>query len=200
MRHLPLFDPPQLRVAGTTLADVRAELGDCRRCPLSEGRCRIVFGSGSPRARLFLLGEGPGHNEDATGEPFVGRAGAVLSSALREIGLPRSSIYITNAVKCRPPLNREPFPNELAACRPFLLAQLRVVDPAVVVPLGSMALAALLGGGAGTITAQRGKSFTSPAFRFKILPAFHPAYVLRNPTARRHLVEDLKAAAQLAGV
>jgi DNA polymerase len=177
-----------------TLEAVRAELGECRRCPLCERRTRIVFGDGSPDAELLFVGEGPGEQEDLQGLPFVGRAGELLTRMIeRGLGIPRRDVYICNIVKCRPPGNRTPLPNEVAACRPFLDAQIDAVRPRVIVALGKPATSLLLGRDV-SITRVRG---TWHDYRgFPVMPTFHPAFILRQYTEenRRLVWQDLKAA------
>ncbi len=175
------------------LREIREELGDCTRCKLHAGRNHIVFGVGNPRARLMFVGEGPGAEEDARGEPFVGRAGKKLDEMIRAIGLERREVYIANVVKCRPPENRTPEPDEVGTCARFLFAQIEAIRPAVIVALGAPAAKTLLGTRAG-ITQIRG---TWGTFRgIPVMPTFHPAYLLRayTPENRRNVWEDLKAA------
>ena len=179
--------------AGPSLAAVRDDLGDCRRCKLCETRTHIVFGVGNPNAKLMFVGEGPGADEDAQGEPFVGRAGQKLNEMIRAIGLTRPDVYIANVVKCRPPGNRDPEPDEVATCSPFLFRQIETIGPEVIVALGSPAAKTLLGTKAG-ITSLRGRwgSFRG----IPVMPTFHPAYLLRSYTVenRTKVFEDLKAA------
>jgi DNA polymerase len=175
------------------LAEIREDLGDCTRCRLHAGRTHIVFGVGDPGARLMFIGEGPGADEDAQGEPFVGRAGQKLNEMIRAIGLERTQVYIANVVKCRPPDNRDPKPDEIATCSPFLVAQVEAIRPRVIVTLGSPATKTLLGTRAG-ITRLRG---TWQSYRgIPVMPTFHPAYLLRayTPENRRKVWDDLKAA------
>jgi DNA polymerase len=179
--------------AAARLAEVRSGLGECTRCRLHAGRTNIVFGVGNPSARLVFIGEGPGADEDAQGEPFVGRAGQKLNEMIRAIGLEREDVYIANVVKCRPPDNREPKPDEIATCSPFLVEQIEAIRPRVIVTLGSPATKTLLGTKAG-ITRLRG---TWHSYRgIPVMPTFHPAYLLRAYTQenRRIVWEDLKAA------
>ena len=182
-----------LREPGAGLAAIRDEIGDCKRCKLCEARTNIVFGVGDPRAKLMFIGEGPGADEDAQGEPFVGRAGKKLNEMIRAIGLERGDVYIANIVKCRPPGNRDPEPDEVATCSPFLFRQIESIQPKAIVALGSPAAKTLLDTKAG-ITSLRGR-FGS--FRgIPVMPTFHPAYLLRKYTDenRRAVYEDLKAA------
>ncbi len=164
-------------------------LAACSRCRLCQRRTQVVFGVGSPRARVVFVGEGPGADEDRIGEPFVGRAGQLLNAMLPSIGLKREDVYIANVVKCRPPGNRDPEPDEAAACMPFLKRQIDMIDPAVIVCLGRVAARHLLGTTA-PISSYRGR-WTTWAGR-DVLPTFHPAYLLRNPAAKRESWADLK--------
>ena len=177
-----------------TLEAVRAQMGECIRCGLCEGRTQIVFGDGNPRADLLFIGEGPGEQEDLRGLPFVGRAGELLTRMIEKgLGIPRSEVYICNIVKCRPPGNRTPLAKEVAACRPFLDGQIDAVQPRVIVTLGKPASSLLLGRDI-AITRVRG---TWHEYRgIPVMPTFHPAFVLRQYTEqnRRLVWEDLKAA------
>jgi DNA polymerase len=176
------------------LAAVRTTMGECTRCRLSEGRTHIVFGDGNPHAELMFVGEAPGEQEDLRGVPFVGRAGELLTSMIEKgLGLERRDVYICNIVKCRPPGNRTPLPDEVAACRSFLEAQIDAVRPRVIVALGKPAASLLLGRDV-AITKLRG---TWQEFRgIPVMPTFHPAFVLRQytPENRRLVWGDLKAA------
>lgn len=185
----PLHDPGSL--AG--LAQVRAAMGECTRCPLHEGRRKIVFGKGAENAEVMFIGEGPGAEEDRQGLPFVGRAGQLLDRMLAAIGLKTSEAYITNIVKCRPPGNRDPQAVEVAACRPFLEAQVQAVGPKIICTLGKPAANALLDNQA-PISALRGNWH-----RFEgvpVLPMFHPAFLLRQPERKGLAYQDLKALAK----
>jgi DNA polymerase len=159
-------------------ADLEREALACTRCPLAETRTQVVFGVGDPHADLLFVGEGPGEQEDLTGEPFVGRAGRLLTSLIEGIGLTRAQVYIANVVKCRPPGNRDPQPLEIDSCRPYLEAQVDFIEPRVVVTLGNFATKLLLDTKDG-ITKLRGKEFP---FRDDavLIPVFHPSAVLRN--------------------
>lgn len=186
----PPVQAPQL----VTLEQVRENLGDCRRCGLCEGRKEIVFGSGNPNADLMFIGEGPGEQEDIQGLPFVGRAGELLTQMIEKgINIPRDDVYICNIVKCRPPKNRNPLPNEVAACRPFLDGQIDAVKPKVIVSLGKPAAGLLLDREV-AITRERGTWHTYRGI--PLMPTLHPAFILRQYTAenRRLVWEDLKAA------
>jgi DNA polymerase len=176
------------------LEAVRRELGDCTRCGLAAGRTQIVFGDGNPQADLMFIGEGPGQEEDRRGLPFVGRAGELLTQMIEKgLGIPRSEVYICNIVKCRPPNNRTPQGGEIAACRPFLDAQIAAVRPKVIVALGKPAASLLLGRDV-AITRLRGTWHEVAGI--PLMPTLHPAYVLRQytPENRRNVWEDLKAA------
>jgi DNA polymerase len=185
--------PAALPEPDALLREIRDDLGDCMRCKLCRTRTNIVFGVGDPRAKLMFVGEGPGADEDAKGEPFVGRAGQKLNEMIQAIGLARRDVYIANVVKCRPPDNRTPEPDEVATCSPFLFRQIEAIGPAVIVALGSPAAKTLLGTKVG-ITQLRGNW---GRFRgIPVMPTFHPAYLLRAYTVenRRLVFEDLKAA------
>jgi len=174
-----------------TLEQIKDEIGvDCRRCKLCTlGRSQIVFGVGNPKARLMFVGEAPGEDEDKKGEPFVGRAGQLLTKIIEAIGLSRDQVYIANVIKCRPPNNRNPEPDEVAACEPFLFRQIDAIQPKVIVPLGKFAAQSLLRS-MDPITRLRGRQFE---YRGAVLiPTFHPAYLLRNPSAKREVWEDMK--------
>ena len=173
------------------LAVIKGEIGaECMRCKLCGlGRRQVVFGVGSPRARLMFVGEAPGEDEDKQGEPFVGRAGQLLTKIIEAIGLTREQVYIANVIKCRPPGNRNPEPDEVATCEPFLFRQIDVIKPMVVVPLGKFAAQSLLRT-TDPITRLRGRAFQYRGST--LIPTFHPAYLLRNPSAKREVWEDMK--------
>jgi DNA polymerase len=179
------------------LAALCADLGDCTRCRLHEGRTKIVFGDGDPRARLVFVGEGPGHDEDLSGLPFVGAAGQLLTKIIAAIGLDRKDVYICNVVKCRPPKNRDPEPDEVATCGPFLRRQLAIVGPRVIVALGRPATQFLLDTKE-PITALRGVFHDLGAAR--VMPTFHPAYLLRNESAKRPVWQDMKLVRDALGL
>jgi len=176
-------------LAAADLAAMGAALRDCRRCRLCQGRTQVVFGVGAPRARVMFVGEGPGADEDRLGEPFVGRAGGLLNSMLRAIDLAREDVYIANVVKCRPPGNRDPEPDEAAACLPFLWRQIEMIDPVVIVTLGRIAASHLIGTTA-PISSYRGRWMKARGRA--VLPTFHPAYLLRSPSAKAQAWSDLK--------
>jgi uracil-DNA glycosylase family 4 len=186
---------PVARVApaapAESLDDITTDIGAaCARCKLCTlGRSQIVFGVGNPRARLMFVGEAPGEEEDKRGEPFVGRAGQLLTKIIEAIGLSRDQVYIANVIKCRPPGNRNPEPDEVAACEPFLFRQIDVIQPKVIVPLGKFAAQCLLKT-VDPITKLRGRQFDYRGTT--LIPTFHPAYLLRNPSAKREVWEDMK--------
>ncbi len=182
--------PPTDRAGA--LAAIRAEIGDCTRCPLAfAGRHTIVFGDGDPNARLLFVGEGPGADEDAQGVPFIGKAGQLLNNMIMAMGLKREEVYIANLVKCRPPANRVPEPIEANTCTPFLLEQLGVVRPEVIVALGSTAATYLLGAKS-PLSALRGR--IHPAYDAKLIVTYHPAYLLRDPRQKKEAWADLQIA------
>jgi DNA polymerase len=172
-----------------TLEDIAADLGECRRCRLARERTCIVFGEGDPRAKLVFVGEGPGFEEDRQGKPFVGAAGQLLTRIIEAIKLSRSQVYICNIIKCRPPGNRNPKPDEINRCSPFLERQIAAIQPDFICALG-------------TFAAQRLLQTTTPISRLrgrfhqyrgiKVLPTYHPAYLLRNPDKKRDVWEDMK--------
>ena len=177
--------------AAASLAELRDVLGDCRRCKLWQGRSRIVYGVGNADADVLFVGEGPGRDEDLQGEPFVGRAGQLLTDIITKgMKLRREDVYIANVVKCRPPNNRDPEPDEVAACEPFLLRQIELVKPRVVVALGRFAVQTLLRS-AEPVSRLRGKWHDYHGIR--LMPTFHPAYLLRNPGDKRLVWEDIKS-------
>lgn len=200
---MSLLEPPSHEdVAFASFADLEREALACTKCPLAETRTQVVFGVGDPRADLLFVGEGPGEQEDLEGEPFVGRAGRLLTSLIEGIGLTRDDVYIANVVKCRPPGNRDPLPLEIETCRPYLEAQVEFIDPRVVVTLGNFATKLLLSTKDG-ITKLRGREFP---FRDRavLIPAFHPSAVLRNggpalAQARADFVTIKRALARAAG-
>ena len=185
-----LFLSPALQ-AVQTLEELRAEIGDCRRCKLCQGRTQIVFGTGNPRAELVFVGEAPGRDEDLKGEPFVGRAGQLLTEIITKgMKLRREDVYIANVVKCRPPENRNPEPDEIAACEPFLVKQLELIKPRIIVALGTFAAQTLLKIKT-PISRLRGVWHTYHGI--KVMPTLHPAYLLRNPNDKRLVWQDIQA-------
>ena len=182
---------PVFAAAGGALALLQADVGhDCRRCKLHTlGRTQVVFGVGNPDADLMFVGEAPGADEDLHGEPFVGRAGQLLTKIIEAIQLRREDVYIANVIKCRPPGNRNPEPDEVEQCEPFLFRQIDAIKPKVVVALGKFAAQSLLRT-TEPITRLRGREYQ---YRDAILmPTYHPAYLLRNPSAKRDVWEDMK--------
>jgi DNA polymerase len=172
-----------------TLDEVRTELGDCKRCKLCNGRTQIVFGSGNPHAELVFVGEGPGAEEDAQGIPFVGKAGQLLTKMIEAMKFRRDDVYICNVVKCRPPNNRNPEPDEIAACEPFLKAQLKALNPKVIVCLGKFATQTLLREST-TISRLRGQWREYEGI--PLMPTYHPAYLLRTPEDKKLAWADLQ--------
>jgi uracil-DNA glycosylase len=194
---LDLFAEPGVARAGT-LEELRAAIGDCQRCKLARHRTHLVFGVGNPHARLVFVGEGPGHDEDLQGEPFVGRAGQLLTEIITKgMKLRREDVYICNVIKCRPPDNRNPEPDEVASCEPFLIRQLQLIRPEVIVALGKFAAQTLLRTKA-PITQLRGRWFDYQGV--KLMPTFHPAYLLRNPADKRVVWEDIQNVMRALGL
>ena len=186
----PLVRPPAFTGGDEhDLEAVRTELGDCRRCPLGDRRQHLVFGEGNPSAELVFVGEAPGADEDAQGRPFVGRAGQLLTKIIAAMGLKREEVYICNILKCRPPGNRNPLPDEIAACEPFLIRQLGVIRPRVICAMGSIAAHALLKSEA-PISVLRGRFHSYQGI--PLMPTYHPAYLLRNPGAKKQVWEDVQ--------
>ncbi len=193
-RDLACTDAP---VSATSLEELSAASSGCTRCKLAATRTNIVFGAGSPKARLMFIGEGPGRDEDLQGEPFVGAAGQLLDKMIAAMGLMRGEVYIANIIKCRPPQNRDPEPDEVSACIGFLRAQVRLVAPEAIVALGRVAAQTLL-------------ENTTPISRLRgtwrlfdgtpLMPTFHPAYLLRNPADKRKVWDDLQAVMQKLGL
>ncbi len=180
------------------LSDVRAELGDCTRCKLHRTRTNLVFGVGNPAAELVFIGEAPGANEDLQGEPFVGDAGQLLTKMIAAMGYRREDVYILNILKCRPPGNRNPEPDEIEACEPFLKKQLAALAPKVLVALGKFAAQWLTGKPDAAISALRGRWHRYQGI--PVMPTYHPAYLLRTPSAKRVVWEDLQQVmAELSG-
>ena len=191
-----LFDSSE-RIEGDTLERARQDLGECTRCKLHKSRTKIVFGVGNSRAELVFIGEGPGRDEDLQGEPFVGRAGKLLTQMIEAMSLRREDVYICNVVKCRPPENRLPENDEIAACSPFLLRQLDAIRPKVIVCLGACASQTLLQ------TTQGISRFRGEWFDFrgsKLIATYHPAYLLRNPAAKADVWKDLQKVMAVLGL
>jgi DNA polymerase len=199
---LPVPTGPSLfeafdKVPGDTLLNIRTDLGECTRCKLHKTRNKIVFGDGSPKAQLVFVGEGPGHDEDIQGLPFVGRAGKLLTQMIEAMGLQRQDVYICNVVKCRPPENRLPEKDEITPCSPFLMRQLDAINPKVIVALGACAAQTLLETNRG-ISQFRGQWLE---FRGrKLMATYHPAYLLRNPSAKSEVWKDLQKVMAVLGL
>jgi len=173
-----------------SLESIRAELGDCRRCPLWRTRNHIVFGEGNPRAKIMFIGEAPGAMEDRTGRPFVGKAGGLLTDIIEKgMGMKRSDVYIANILKCRPPGNRDPLPSEVEKCIGFLHEQINVVRPDIIIALGRVATQNLLETST-PISKLRGRFHDFMGI--KLMPTYHPSYLLQNPSKKRDVWEDIK--------
>jgi uracil-DNA glycosylase family 4 len=185
------------RSTAEALASIRDDIGDCTRCKLhTQGRQQIVFGVGNPSAEIMFVGEAPGADEDAQGLPFVGRAGQLLTKMIEAMGLRRDDVYIANVIKCRPPGNRNPEPDEIASCEPFLFRQIATVQPKVIVALGAFAAKTLLRT-QDPISRLRGRLYE---FRgVTLIPTFHPSFLLRSPGYKREAWEDLKKALGVIG-
>jgi uracil-DNA glycosylase family 4 len=191
-----LFDAVS-KIADDSLLKIREDYGECTRCKLHSTRSKLVFGDGNPKAELVFVGEGPGRDEDAQGLPFVGRAGKLLTQMIEAMGLQRKDVYICNVVKCRPPENRLPQPDEIKTCSPFLLRQLDVISPKVIVCLGACSAQTLLETNRG-ISHFRGQWLD---FRGrKLMATYHPAYLLRNPAAKADVWKDLQKVMTVLGL
>ena len=193
----PAARTPEPVVKLPTLDSVREDIGECTRCKLHKGRHNIVFGVGSPKARLMFVGEAPGEDEDLQGFPFVGKAGQLLTKMIEAMGLRRDDVYICNTVKCRPPNNRNPEPDELEACEPFLKGQLASVKPEVIVTLGKFAAQSLLRDGT-PISRMRGNWREYEGI--PVMPTFHPAYLLRSPAEKGKVWADLQEVMKKLGL
>jgi DNA polymerase len=181
--------------AAEALLAIRDDIGDCTRCKLHTlGRTQVVFGVGNPDADLMFVGEAPGADEDVQGIPFVGRAGQLLTKIIEAIGLTRDDVYIANIIKCRPPQNRNPEPDEVETCEPFLFRQIDVIKPKIIVALGKYAAQTLLRTET-PISRLRGRQFDYRGAT--LIPTFHPAYLLRNPSSKREVWEDMKLVKRL---
>ena len=172
-----------------TLQQLRDNIGDCRRCELSQGRSHIVFGVGNPDADLVFVGEAPGRDEDIKGEPFVGKAGQLLTRIISAMGLTRDDVYICNVIKCRPPDNRDPLLAEIEMCEPFLKEQLRIIKPRAICALGSFASQTLL---KSEMKISRLRGQFHDYYGIPLMPTYHPSYLLRNENAKRDVWEDIK--------
>jgi DNA polymerase len=180
-----------------TLAEIRGEADGCRLCSLCGTRTNVVFGTGNPRSRIVFVGEAPGRDEDLEGEPFVGEAGQLLTKIIQAMGFSREEVYICNVLKCRPPENRNPLPREIEACQHYLLRQLKVIQPDVIVALGTFAAQALL---ATRQPISRLRGMFHDFHGIPLMPTFHPAYLLRNPGMKREVWEDMKAVMKKIGI
>jgi DNA polymerase len=185
---------PESAAGQESLEAIRRDLGDCQRCGLAGSRTRLVYGVGNPNARLVLVGEAPGREEDLRGEPFVGEAGRLLDRVLSAMGLQRNDVYICNVLKCRPPNNRDPLPEEIATCEAFLIRQIAAIRPQVIVGLGRFAVHSLLKTRV-PIGQLRGE--WQNYHGIPLMPTFHPAYLLRNPEGKREVWEDMKSVLRL---
>jgi DNA polymerase len=182
---------------GETLDDIRADLGECCRCGLGKTRTNLVFGVGDPHARIVFVGEAPGRDEDLQGEPFVGEAGQLLTKIIQAMGLERSEVYICNVLKCRPPNNRNPLPEEIGHCHPYLLRQLKAIGPGAIVALGTFAAQTLLKTRE-PISRLRGKFHDYHGI--PLMPTFHPAFLLRNANMKRQVWDDMQQVMKLLGM
>ncbi len=182
----------------TSMAEVQALIGNCKKCRLHELRKNIVVGEGNPKAELMFIGEGPGEEEDNTGRPFVGRAGQLLTKIIEAMKLKREDVYIANIVKCRPPNNRTPSEDEIISCAPYLMEQISVIKPKVIVALGAPSTCTLFNQKI-KISAVRGK-FYDWKYGVKLMPTFHPAYLLRNPVDKKLVWEDMQKVMEFLGI
>jgi len=180
---------PKVELTGP-LKVIREEIGDCTRCKLHAGRTNLVFGVGNQKADLMFVGEAPGRDEDLKGEPFVGRAGQLLTKIIEAIDLSRDDVYIANVIKCRPPQNRNPEPDEVETCEPFLFSQIDAIQPRVIVALGAFAVRTLLRDDKTPISKLRGRQYSYRGTT--LIPTFHPAYLLRSPDKKKYVWEDMK--------
>ncbi len=194
LKQMGIEELPISHTSKRSLDEVRAELGECRRCKLHRTRKTLVFGEGNEQATLMFIGEGPGYDEDVQGRPFVGKAGQLLTKILQSIHLEREEVYIANILKCRPPQNRNPESDEIESCRPFLLKQIQAIHPKLICALGTFAAQSLLQTGE-KITSLRGRLFQIEGIR--VIPTFHPAFLLRNPERKKEVWEDMKQIARL---
>lgn len=185
----PVKDAPQRVVASTSLQILQAEVSLCKKCPLHKTRTNVVFGAGSPRARLMFVGEAPGEDEDIQGLPFVGRAGQLLTKIIQAMGFTRDDVYIANILKCRPPHNRAPLPEEIAACSGYVKSQIELIKPKALCTLGKFASQTLLGTET-PISALRGRFHDCQGI--PVMPTYHPAYLLRNPAEKKAVWEDMQ--------
>ncbi len=172
-----------------SLDDIRTQMGDCKRCKLHRTRRTLVFGEGNKKAKLMIVGEGPGYDEDVQGKPFVGKAGQLLTKIIEAIHLRRDEVYIANIIKCRPPQNRNPEPDEIQSCSPFVLKQIEAIGPCIICALGTFAAQTMLKTES-KISMLRGRFYDLRGI--KVMPTYHPAYLLRNPERKKDVWEDMK--------
>jgi DNA polymerase len=185
-----LFSDYAAAYQARSLEELRAAIGDCRRCKLWPGRTHLVFGVGNPKAKVMFVGEGPGRDEDLQGEPFVGRAGQLLTDIITKgMGLRREDVYIANVIKCRPPENRNPELDEVESCEPFLKKQIDLIRPKIIVALGKFAVQSLL---KSKVPITRLRGVWQNYHGIKLMPTFHPAYLLRNPGDKKLVWQDIK--------
>ncbi len=196
IQYLPGYQTKQVPVPSVdkavpseTLEDLREFIGDCHRCQLGDARTTLVFGTGNPEADIVFVGEAPGRDEDIKGEPFVGRAGQLLTKIIVAMGLAREDVYICNVIKCRPPQNRNPLPVEVTTCKPFLLRQIEVISPRVICALGSFAAQTLL---ETDIRISRLRGHFHDLYGIPLMPTYHPSYLLRNPNRKADVWEDIQ--------
>lgn len=187
--EIPIVKRPKTSSSPGTLEELRDEIGACTRCKLHKDRTNLVFGTGNPKAKLMFVGEGPGRDEDVQGLPFVGRAGQLLTKIIEAMGFKREEVYIANIVKCRPPQNRNPEPDEIKTCFPFLAKQIEIIQPKAIICLGKFAAQTILNTES-PITYLRGKF--SEFNGIPVMATYHPAYLLRNPNAKKDVWEDVK--------
>ena len=190
---LPVSEKIDLVSRELSLDEIRKEMGDCQRCKLHRTRRTLVFGEGNKKAKLMIVGEGPGYDEDVQGRPFVGKAGQLLTKILEAIHLRRDDVYIANIIKCRPPQNRNPEPDEIRSCSPFLLKQIEALQPRIICALGTFAAQTLLQTES-KISTLRGRFHDLRGI--KVMPTYHPAYLLRNPERKKDVWEDMKKIAE----
>lgn len=194
MRGDVVYEEEKIQPEKVSLEKIREEMGECRRCPLWHVRTNLVFGEGNPNADVVFVGEAPGADEDLQGRPFVGKAGQLLTRIITAMGLTRKDVYICNILKCRPPGNRDPRPDEIAQCEPFLIQQIHAIKPKVICALGTFAARTLLKTDA-PITVLRGRFHSYQGI--PLMPTYHPAYLLRNPSAKKQVWEDVQKVMKL---
>ena len=188
-------EPADPAIAAMSFEQLNSSAQKCQKCPLCTSRKNVVFGEGSPNADLMFIGEGPGYDEDQQGRPFVGKAGELLTKMINAMQFNREQVYIANIVKCRPPQNRNPLPEEASACLPYLERQIELIQPKIIVVLGAVPLKYLLN----KTGIMRSRGNWDSYKGIKVMPTFHPAYLLRNPGAKREVWNDLQQVMQLFG-